>query len=117
MGCLNVLLFSDSIFTGSFIELWTVGVFSRLRLPPWLKTEIPVSKNYNKLKETVRSLKLHTVCSQSSSCFFPLLISIFVATSLEEVGKSELGFTFDWNELPLLKNLEKIPGLIASSSS
>lgn len=37
----------------------------RLRLPPWLKTEIPVSKNYNKLKNTVRSLKLHTVCEEA----------------------------------------------------
>lgn len=37
----------------------------RLRLPPWLKTEIPVSKNYNKLKNTVRALKLHTVCEEA----------------------------------------------------
>uniref|UniRef100_A0A8V0YXK1 Lipoyl synthase, mitochondrial n=1 Tax=Gallus gallus TaxID=9031 RepID=A0A8V0YXK1_CHICK len=32
----------------------------RLRLPPWLKTEIPMGKNYNKLKNTLRSLNLHT---------------------------------------------------------
>ncbi|XP_037685544.1 lipoyl synthase, mitochondrial isoform X3 [Choloepus didactylus] len=32
----------------------------RLRLPPWLKTEIPMGKNYNKLKNTLRNLNLHT---------------------------------------------------------
>ncbi|CAM5109112.1 unnamed protein product [Eretmochelys imbricata] len=37
----------------------------RLRLPPWLKTEIPIGKNYNKLKSTLRSLKLHTVCEEA----------------------------------------------------
>ncbi|XP_059779147.1 lipoyl synthase, mitochondrial isoform X2 [Balaenoptera ricei] len=33
----------------------------RLRLPPWLKTEIPMGKNYNKLKNTLRNLNLHTL--------------------------------------------------------
>ncbi|XP_019408484.1 PREDICTED: lipoyl synthase, mitochondrial [Crocodylus porosus] len=37
----------------------------RLRLPPWLKTEIPMGKNYNKLKSTLRSLNLHTVCEEA----------------------------------------------------
>ncbi|XP_051558335.1 lipoyl synthase, mitochondrial [Myxocyprinus asiaticus] len=37
----------------------------RLRLPPWLKTEIPVGKNYNKLKNTLRDLNLHTVCEEA----------------------------------------------------
>ncbi|XP_039203228.1 lipoyl synthase, mitochondrial-like [Crotalus tigris] len=37
----------------------------RLRLPPWLKTEIPIGKNYNKLKNTLRSLNLHTVCEEA----------------------------------------------------
>lgn len=35
--------------------------FYRLRLPPWLKTEIPVGKNYSKLKKTLRELNLSTV--------------------------------------------------------
>lgn len=35
--------------------------YFRLRLPPWLKTEIPIGKNYNKLKNTLRDLNLHTV--------------------------------------------------------
>ncbi|XP_026870041.2 lipoyl synthase, mitochondrial isoform X2 [Electrophorus electricus] len=33
----------------------------RLRLPPWLKTEIPIGKNYNRLKNTLRELNLHTL--------------------------------------------------------
>ncbi|NWX99473.1 LIAS protein, partial [Nothoprocta ornata] len=37
----------------------------RLRLPPWLKTQIPMGKNYNKLKNTLRSLNLHTVCEEA----------------------------------------------------
>jgi len=37
----------------------------RLRLPPWLKTEIPVGKNFNKLKSSLRHLKLHTVCEEA----------------------------------------------------
>ncbi|XP_028305114.1 lipoyl synthase, mitochondrial [Gouania willdenowi] len=37
----------------------------RLRLPPWLKTEIPIGKNYNKLKKTLRDLNLHTVCEEA----------------------------------------------------
>lgn len=37
----------------------------RLRLPPWLKTEIPMGKNYNKLKTTLRNLNLHTVCEEA----------------------------------------------------
>lgn len=37
----------------------------RLRLPPWLKTEIPIGKNYAHLKETLRDLKLSTVCEEA----------------------------------------------------
>ncbi|MEQ2189303.1 hypothetical protein GOODEAATRI_024072 [Goodea atripinnis] len=37
----------------------------RLRLPPWLKTEIPIGKNYNRLKNTLRDLSLHTVCEEA----------------------------------------------------
>ncbi|KAJ4945192.1 hypothetical protein JOQ06_013727 [Pogonophryne albipinna] len=38
---------------------------ARLRLPPWLKTEIPIGKNFNKLKNTLRELNLHTVCEEA----------------------------------------------------
>lgn len=37
----------------------------RLKLPPWLKREIPMGKNYFRLKESLRSLKLHTVCEEA----------------------------------------------------
>ncbi|KAI3643736.1 hypothetical protein MP228_009900 [Amoeboaphelidium protococcarum] len=35
------------------------------RLPEWLKTEIPVGKNYSQLKQTLRSLNLSTVCEEA----------------------------------------------------
>ncbi|XP_077427607.1 lipoyl synthase, mitochondrial [Vanacampus margaritifer] len=37
----------------------------RLRLPPWLKTEIPIGKNYNRVKNSLRDLNLHTVCEEA----------------------------------------------------
>lgn len=37
----------------------------RLRLPPWLKTEIPVGKSHTSLKKTLRSLNLATVCEEA----------------------------------------------------
>uniref|UniRef100_A0AAY4A754 Lipoyl synthase, mitochondrial n=1 Tax=Denticeps clupeoides TaxID=299321 RepID=A0AAY4A754_9TELE len=37
----------------------------RLRLPPWLKTEIPIGKNYSRLKNSLRDLNLHTVCEEA----------------------------------------------------
>jgi len=37
----------------------------RLRLPPWLKTEIPMGKNFSKLKDDLRGLKLATVCEEA----------------------------------------------------
>jgi len=37
----------------------------RLRLPPWLKTEIPVGKNFSQLKSDLRGLKLWTVCEEA----------------------------------------------------
>ena len=44
-------------------ELFAINsaVLFRLRLPPWLKTQIPIGKNYLKLKETLRELNLSTV--------------------------------------------------------
>nr|XP_003703828.2 PREDICTED: lipoyl synthase, mitochondrial [Megachile rotundata] len=41
------------------------GDKSRLRLPPWLKTQIPVGKNYSKLKSQLRQLRLSTVCEEA----------------------------------------------------
>lgn len=37
----------------------------RLRLPPWLKREIPVGKNFSRLKSDLRGLKLATVCEEA----------------------------------------------------
>ncbi|XP_005093392.1 lipoyl synthase, mitochondrial [Aplysia californica] len=37
----------------------------RLRLPEWLKTEIPVGDNYKTLKKSLRNLNLHTVCEEA----------------------------------------------------
>ncbi|XP_054261132.1 lipoyl synthase, mitochondrial [Macrosteles quadrilineatus] len=41
------------------------GEEERLRLPPWLKTEIPTGSNFARLKEELRSLNLHTVCEEA----------------------------------------------------
>ncbi|XP_012280078.1 lipoyl synthase 1, mitochondrial [Orussus abietinus] len=38
---------------------------SRLRLPPWLKTEIPMGKNYAKIKAQLSQLQLSTVCEEA----------------------------------------------------
>lgn len=35
------------------------------RLPSWLKTPIPVSENYKKIKKDLRGLNLHTVCEEA----------------------------------------------------
>lgn len=35
------------------------------RLPSWLKTPIPDSKNYQRLRKDLRGLKLHTVCEEA----------------------------------------------------
>lgn len=37
----------------------------RLRLPPWLKTNIPNGKGFAKIKEQLRELKLATVCEEA----------------------------------------------------
>lgn len=41
------------------------GENERLRLPPWLKTEIPIGENFNKIKKQLRDLKLATVCEEA----------------------------------------------------
>jgi len=37
----------------------------RLRIPPWLKTNIPVGENYAKLKKQLGQLNLNTVCVEA----------------------------------------------------
>lgn len=41
------------------------GENERLRLPPWLKTAIPMGKNFAKIKSQLRDLKLSTVCEEA----------------------------------------------------
>ncbi|KAJ6264160.1 hypothetical protein Dda_0302 [Drechslerella dactyloides] len=46
----------------------TPGQLSRqnhTRLPAWLKTNIPIGTNYNKIKNDLRGLNLHTVCEEA----------------------------------------------------
>lgn len=41
------------------------GETERLRLPPWLKTTIPMGQNFAKIKQQLRDLKLATVCEEA----------------------------------------------------
>ncbi|XP_076310381.1 lipoyl synthase, mitochondrial isoform X2 [Tachypleus tridentatus] len=41
------------------------GESTRLKLPPWLKRKIPVGRNYDNLKLTLRNLGLNTVCEEA----------------------------------------------------
>lgn len=41
------------------------GESERLRLPPWLKTNIPVGSNYSRIRDQLRRLNLHTVCEEA----------------------------------------------------
>lgn len=41
------------------------GENDRLRLPPWLRTPIPIGKNFSKIKTQLRELKLATVCEEA----------------------------------------------------
>lgn len=41
------------------------GESERLRLPPWLKTQIPMGQNFSKIKQQLRDLKLATVCEEA----------------------------------------------------
>ncbi|XP_067123128.1 lipoyl synthase, mitochondrial isoform X2 [Centruroides vittatus] len=43
----------------------TQKVSYRLRLPPWLKRDIPMGKKFHYLKSTLRNLNLHTVCEEA----------------------------------------------------
>lgn len=42
-----------------------IGESGRLKLPPWLKTEIPMGKSYSKIKAQLRKLRLSTVCEEA----------------------------------------------------
>ncbi|KAJ3182189.1 hypothetical protein HDU85_003231 [Gaertneriomyces sp. JEL0708] len=38
---------------------------SHIRLPTWLKTDIPVGNDFNRIKKDLRGLGLHTVCEEA----------------------------------------------------
>ena len=64
----NLAEFMDgdgSSFQSNQEELKRAKGEGRLRLPPWLKTEIPVGKNYAQIKQTLSELKLSTVCEEA----------------------------------------------------
>jgi lipoic acid synthetase len=41
------------------------GESERLRLPPWLKTNIPTGSNFARIRDQLRQLNLHTVCEEA----------------------------------------------------
>ncbi len=41
------------------------NVKSHVKLPEWLKTDIPVGAEYRKIKKDVKGLGLHTVCEEA----------------------------------------------------
>lgn len=59
-----------------------------LRLPDWLKTEIPIGKNYTRLRDSLRKLKLNTVsfifvdirggCHRSRNYFLIVTSNVFI---------------------------------------
>jgi lipoic acid synthetase len=52
-------------YTSQGIELTRSKKGSRLRLPPWLKTDIPMGANYARITESLKSKKLATVCQEA----------------------------------------------------
>jgi lipoic acid synthetase len=60
---LNLLTGASANYTG---KLQLEKGDRRLRLPPWLKREIPIADpNFQKMKASLRGLKLHTVWKRS----------------------------------------------------
>jgi len=58
----GILIIGDIKYDG---KLKAEKYGERLRLPPWLKREIPAGENYHRLKTSLRGLKLHTVCEEA----------------------------------------------------
>ncbi|CAF0770987.1 unnamed protein product [Didymodactylos carnosus] len=52
---------SSNSYTGNLVRKKS----EHLRIPPWLKTEIPIGKNYSNLKQTLSKLDLNTVCVEA----------------------------------------------------
>ena len=67
----------------------------RLRIPPWLKTEIPMGENFTRLKKTLSKLNLNTVCVEAKcpnigkrelDCLFPMDLSRSYSRRMLEWG-------------------------------
>ena len=51
--------------TVGFAKIVGKGSKTTLQKPSWLKAEVPRGENYERLRDTVRSLKLATVCEEA----------------------------------------------------
>lgn len=56
---------SDAKIEGDVVIQRNKAVKERLAKPDWLKAEMPSGENYERLRNTVRSLKLATVCEEA----------------------------------------------------
>ncbi|XP_017889229.1 lipoyl synthase, mitochondrial isoform X2 [Ceratina calcarata] len=79
LQCIKEKTFSQMLEDGPDLKDFVAGTYkeydgklkldkgdkSRLRLPPWLKTEIPMGANYSRLKSQLRQLRLSTVCEEA----------------------------------------------------
>ncbi|CAL7946028.1 unnamed protein product [Xylocopa violacea] len=79
LQCVKEKTFSQALEDGPDLEDFITGTYkeydgklklekgdkTRLRLPPWLKTEIPIGKNFSRLKSQLRQLRLSTVCEEA----------------------------------------------------
>lgn len=79
LQCVKEKNFSQKLADGPNLEHFIAGTYkeyngklklekgdkSRLKLPPWLKTEIPMGKNYSRIKSQLRRLQLSTVCEEA----------------------------------------------------
>lgn len=65
LEALRKKLEEDQRATLSSSEVKSKGSKQILSKPAWLKAEVPSGENYHKLRDTVRSLKLATVCEEA----------------------------------------------------
>ena len=60
-------IYSFALFGKMVLKKVPVSLNSRSRLPNWLKTSLPSSENFFRLRSLVKKHQLHTVC-ESASC-------------------------------------------------
>ena len=64
---IHYTIYSSALFRKMVLKKVPVSFNSRSRLPAWLRTSLPSSKNFFRLRSLVRKHQLHTVC-ESASC-------------------------------------------------